>query len=806
MIQTIEAARLRRRCAVEDVERLLSEPLQDGNALVGQQRAGAALDLGLGIRAEGFNVFVSGEQGSGKLHAVKGFLEAQVGREPVPDDWCHVNNFEDAYHPLALRLPPGKGQILRKDMKGLVQEAVKSLVKAFESEEYVRRRQSITEKYDQEQASLNTSLDEKAKREHFLIKQTPWEIFGIPLKNGEPMTDDDFAALPEAQQERIRQTQQVFVAEIQEMLKNHRRIEKAAAEELSRLESEVAGLAVTSLMGELEEKYADIPSVVEYLHCVRKDILENLAEFLISQKQLPPGMQPQNAGFTRRYEVNVVVDNARQTGAPVVIEHHPTYNNLVGRVEKETVMGTLVTDFTMVRKGSLHSANGGYLIIRAEELFRNFLSWEALKRALRNRQVTIEEAADQLGYLTTKSLRPEPIPLDVKVILVGTPNYYQLLHAYDPDFRTLFKVKADFDPAIERNEANTRHYLASIRSLAQREGIRMPDAAAMARLVEEGSRLANDRDRLSTRFDGIADLLREAGHYAAREDCRAVGEPHARKAVENRIYRSNLIQEKMSDMVKSREILIDTKGTGVGQVNGLSVINLGDISFGRPIRITATVNPGKGGVIAIEREAELSGPIHTKGVLILSGYLAETYFQSGPVSLSARIVFEQSYSEVEGDSASSTELYALLSNLARLPVRQGIAVTGSINQKGAVQAIGGVNEKIEGYFELCRLTGLDGEQGVLIPSANLQHLMLKDDVVEAVRTGRFHIWAVDSVDDGIEVLTGVRAGSATEEGTVRQRVAQTIEQYSERMSETGREDGQLKTTGMGSWVSDVVMG
>jgi predicted ATP-dependent protease len=628
----------------------------------------------------------------------------------------------------------------------------------------------------------------------------------MPLKNGEPMTDQEFAALPEEEQQRIRKNQELFTAEIQDMLKSQRRIEKAAAEELSRLEGEVAGLTVTALMGELEEKYAALPAVVEYLHCVRKDILENLAEFLLAQKPAPPGMPSPHGEFGRRYEVNVVVDNARQTGAPVVIEHHPTYHNLVGRVEKESVMGALVTDFTMMRKGSLHSANGGYLIIRAEELFRNFLSWEALKRALRNRQVTIEEAADQLGYLTTKSLRPEPIPLDVKLILVGTPNYYHLLHTYDPDFRTLFKVKADFDPAVERNEANTRHYLASIRSLAEREGIRIPDAAAMARLVEEGSRMADDRDRLSTRFDGIADLLREAGHYAARESCAAVGEPHILRAVENRTYRSNLIQEKMSEMVHKRELLIDTKGTGIGQVNGLSVLNLGDISFGRPVRITATVNPGKGGVIAIEREAELSGPIHTKGVLILSGYLAETFFQSGPVSLSARIVFEQSYSEVEGDSASSTELYALLSNLSRLPVRQGIAVTGSINQKGAVQAIGGVNEKIEGYFELCRLTGLDGEQGVMIPSANLQHLMLKDEVVEAVRTGRFHIWAVDTVDDGIEVLTGIRAGSVTEEGTVRERVAKTLEEYSERMIEADRENGQIKAPGQGSWVSDVVMG
>jgi len=425
---------------------------------------------------------------------------------------------------------------------------------------------------------------------------------------------------------------------------------------------------------------------------------------------------------------------------------------------------------------------------------------------LRNRQLTIEDAADQLGYVTTKSLRPEPIPLELKVVVLGTPLYYHLLHAYDPDFRALFKVKADFDPEMERSDAHTAHYLAALRSIAQREGIREPDAAALAKLVEQAARMAGDRERLTTRIEGVADILREAGHYAIREDVPVVGEPQVMKAVERRIYRSNLVQEKINEMMRRREILIDTKGRCEGQVNGLSVLDLGDIAFGRPVRITATVNPGKGGVVAIEREAELSGPLHTKGVLILSGYLAETFFQAGPVSLSARLVFEQSYSEVEGDSASSTELYALLSNLAHLPVRQGIAVTGSVNQKGAVQAIGGVNEKIEGYFELCRHIGLDGEQGVIIPAANLRQLMLKEDVVQAVREGRFRIWAVDTVDDGIEVLTGVRAGSLTEEGTVKQRVAKTLQAYAERMSESGFDDGERKAAGQGSWVSDVVMG
>lgn len=804
MIKNLSAEELRNTCPTDLIARLTEIPAGPSPGLIGQERASRALQLGLGIKAEGFNVFVAGEQGTGKLQAVRSFLEETAKREPVPEDWCYVNNFEDPYQPCRLSLPPGRGAELRKDMKKLVQEALQSLLKAFDSEEYVSRRRAIGDKYDQLQASLNNSLQERASKEAFQIKQTPWDIYTMPLKNGEPMTDKDFDALSDEEKHRIQEKQQGFSEEIKNLLQETRRLEKEAGRELAKLESEVAGFAITTLVAEMEERYADRQEIVRYLMAVKQDILDNLAEFLLSHKPQAVGTPPVKSEFLRRYEVNVMIDNAHLKSAPIIIENNPTYNNLVGRVEKESVMGTLVTDFTMIRKGSLHTANGGYLIIRAEELFRNLFSWDALKRCIRNHQVMIEEATDQLGYLTTKSLKPEPIPLQVKVILVGAPMYYHLLYAYDNDFRVLFKVKADFDSEMERTEANTAEYIRFTKGIAEKEKLGSPDTAALAKIVEYGSRLAEDKEKLSTRFDAIADVVREAGHYAAGEGSQVITEKHIRESIERKTNRSNLIQEKINEMIGQRQILIDVNGTREGQVNGLSVISLGDISFGRPTRITCTVNPGKTGVIAIEREAELSGPIHTKGVMILSGFLAERYFQDKPVSLSARLVFEQSYSEVEGDSASSTELYALLSNLANLPVRQGIAVTGSVNQKGQVQAIGGVNEKIEGYYELCKLLGLNGEQGVIIPSSNMRNLMLKEEVAEAVSSGKFHVWSVDNIDEGIELLTGVRAGNIADEGSVNYLVARTLDEYAKKMLENGEMEPDGKMNNMGKWVSDIV--
>ena len=805
MITIVQADKLKNTCPEDMLKGLATDRLKPDHEIIGQERAARALQLGLGIKAQGFNIFVAGIHGTGKLTAVKSYLEEPAKQEPVPADWCYINNFKDPFQPRCLQLPAGRATAFKKEMKSLVQESLLALFKNFESEEYVKRRLQITDKLEKQQNIITNTIREKAEKESLLIKQTPWEIFTLPLRNGEPMTDQEFSALPVSEQESIRAKQNQFADEIKAALQATHKLERDATKDLANLEKEVAEYTINTMMAELEERYCNVTAVIEFLHAVKNDILENLPEFLLSHKA--GIVQPDLKGndFLKRYDVNIIVDNSTQTGAPVVFENNPTYNNLVGRVEKESIMGTLVTDFTMIRSGAFHKANGGYLIIRADELFKNYFSWEAMKRAVRNKEIMIEEAADQLGYLTTKTLKPEPIPLQVKIILVGNPMYYYLLYAYDPDFRALFKVKADFDSEMDRSNENLINYIKFVQNLAAKENLFTADIGALAKMIEFGSRLAGDQEKLSTRFDDIADILREANHYAKQDGANSIQAAHIKKAIEEKIYRSNLIQEKFNELIQKKQIFIDFEGSKTGQVNGLSVIDLGDISFGKPSRITCTVNLGRGGIIAIEREAELSGPIHTKGILILTGYLAEKYFQDIPVSLSARLVFEQSYSEVEGDSASSTELYAILSNLSRLPIKQGIAVTGSVNQKGEIQAIGGVNEKIEGYFEICKIVGMNGEQGVLIPAANIRNLMLKDEVIEAVRTGKFHIWAVETIDDGIEILTGIKAGSVSEEGTVFSKVNDMIYAYSDKLKKFGEETAESgKPDSQVQWVTDIV--
>jgi lon-related putative ATP-dependent protease len=517
--------------------------------------------------------------------------------------------------------------------------------------------------------------------------------------------------------------------------------------------------------------------------------LENLTQFVKEPEAPTPFQFPWMKELPfRKYEVNVVVDNSELKGAPVVVELNPTYQNLFGRMEKEAQFGVLTTDFTMIHSGSLHRANSGYLVLRTEVLLQNPLSWDSLKTALTSGQVTIEEPGERLGFITIKGLKPEPIPLDVKVILIGNPLLYQMLYIYDMDFIELFKVKADFDTSMDRTEENMRKYAAFICAFCRKEKLRHLDASAVAKIVEYSSRIAEDQGKLSTRFAEIADIIREANFYATHENAENVNANHVRKAIEEKVYRSNLIQDKIQDMIKRNFLLIDTEGEAIGQVNGLSVIGLGDFAFGRPSRVTASISMGREGIIDIEREAKLGGPIHTKGVMILGGYLAEKYAQDKPLSLSARLVFEQSYEEVEGDSASSTELYAILSALSGLPIKQNIAVTGSVNQKGEVQAIGGVNEKIEGFYEVCKAKGLTGKQGVLIPESNVQNLMLKEEIVDAVKAEKFHIYPVKTIGEGIEILTETRAGTCRSDGTFEEKtvnylVDKRLKEISEKLRE-----------------------
>lgn len=770
----------------------INEESIEKKVIIGQERALKALKLGLGMKAHGFNIYVSGASGTGKLSAVSNFVEKQAKNEPTPPDWCYVNNFKDSYRPERLSMPPGKAAGFKKDMKRLVNDIYNALVKAFEGEDYADKKQKIINALEDAQALIFGKITEHAEKESFAVKQTKNSIITIPLKDGKPLTDEQLSKMSEAEIDDINKRQNVIQDEIAAGLREVRKHEKESEEQLETLTKELAQNAIGLLIDELSEQYKAIPVVVNYLQLLKADIMDNLPEFMKAPKN--NSSSPMDSHFHKRYEVNVLVDNENAKGAPVVTERNPTYNNLLGRMDKESFMGTLITDFTMIRKGSLHSANGGYLIIRIEEILQNYFAWDCLKRSLKNKEIVIEEATDQLGYLTTRSLKPEPIPLDVKVILIGNAMFYQLLYEYDNDFRELFKVKADFDSLMPRTNEHVQDYAAFIRYISRKENLLPPDDAALSKITEYGSRLVEHQDKISTQFGVLLDIVREASYYASLDSEKAILGKHVAKAIEEKFYRSNLIQDKINEMITTKQIFIDITGTKVGQINGLSVLSLGDIMFGIPARITCTTSLGRGGVIAIEREAELSGPIHTKGVLILTGYLAGKFMQDKPLSLSARLVFEQSYSEVEGDSASSTELYSMLSTLSNLPIKQGIAVTGSVNQKGEVQPIGGINEKIEGYFEICKTMGFNGEQGVMAPASNIKNMMLKDEVVQAVKDGKFKIWAVDTIDDGIEILTGVKAGSIWEEGTVFWYVNNTLATYAERMKQfaVGEEDSETE--------------
>ena len=796
--EEVPAAKLRNVCDAASLGFTSTADLPGLDTIIGQDRAVQALDFGLGIRNVGFNVYVAGQPGTGKVTAVHTFLEGVAKDEERPSDWCYVHNFVDSYRPRTLRLAAGVGRGLQQDMKSFVQRARKEIPAAFESDQYSAGRDAIGEALQRQREALLAQLNQRAQQEGFTIQATPSGWIVLPIMEGRTLSEQEFLSLETKVREPIRRRRETLETELKRSLKEARTWEKDANRRLQALNRQVALNVVGGLIEDLQEKYQELPEVVGYLNEVEEDIVSNIDPFL-GQPQQPetPGAPPQpwvqELAF-RKYEVNVAVDHSETAGAPVVMERNPTYNNLFGRIEKEAVYGALQTDFTLVRGGSLHQANGGYLVLPVEEVLRNLFAYDSLKRAIRDRQIVVEEMGERLGFLTTKSLRPEPIPLNVKVVLIGPPHLYYLLYHMDEDFRELFKVKAEFDVRMDRNEENVRNYVAFVCTLCRREELRPLDAGAVAKVVEYGSRAVEDQQKLSTRFSEVADLIRSANFWAERDGSPQVAETHVHKAIEDKIYRSNLIQERIQELIQRGIFLVDTTGEAVGQVNGLAVIELGDYAFGRPSRITASVGLGQAGLVDIEREAKLGGPIHTKGVLILSGYLSRRYAFDKPLSLSARLVFEQSYEGVEGDSASCAELLALLSAISGVPIRQGLAVTGSMNQQGEVQAIGGVNQKIEGFFDVCHAAGLTGDQGVVIPQSNVQNLMLREDVVEAVEQGRFHVYPIRSVNQGIEILTGRPAGErgpdgAFPEGTVNHLVDQRLREMAERLRSFARDSG-----------------
>ncbi len=764
------------------------EPFQQ---IIGQERAVKALQFGLKMKDGGFNIYVSGQSGTGRKTLITSFLQEKAKEMPVPPDWCYVNNFKDPNQPNAMKLPAGKGKTFRDDMDKFTEEVKKELQKAFESEDYAQKRVSTVKKFEDEKTKLWQEINQKANEAGFVLQRSPIGIAIIPVINGQPVADEQFTTLPPKIREQIRTRRENLQEDFRSAFRQFRDLEKSSEESIDKFNKEVATFAMDHLLETLLEKYGDIDEVKEFLGSVKNDILNNLATLLTAgqprqQPALPFLMPSTVEDPTSSYKVNLLVDNSELKGAPVITERSPTQPHLFGLVQKEARFGALITDYTMIRAGSVHKSNGGFLIIPVEDLLMDAVAWDSLKKTITSRKLTVEDIAQRLGYIATKTLTPEPIPFDTKVILVGSPDLYYALYQYDRDFKEIFKVKADFDTTMERSDENIKKYATFICTLCTKEKIKHLDSTGIATVVEYSSRLAEDQDKLSTWFARVSDIIKEAAYYAEDDGSKYTTGKHIEKALEEKVYRSNLIEQKMEQMIEEGTILVDTTGEKVGQINGLSVLGLGDFVFGKPSRITVSVGVGKKGIIDIEREAQMGGPIHTKGVQILSGFFHDRYAKEFPLSLTARLVFEQSYSGVEGDSASSTELYCLLSALSGKPIKQHLAVTGSVNQMGEVQAIGGVNEKLEGYFQLCKTRGLDGKHGAVIPASNIKHLMLKQEVVDAIKAEKFHIYPVSTIDEGIEVLTGVPAGTLGKdgkypEGTINRLVQDRLVEMAEKV-------------------------
>jgi lon-related putative ATP-dependent protease len=760
---------------------------------IGQPRALDAIAFGLEMRASGYHLFVAGPSGSGRESTVHDFLQRFAPGRPVPSDWVYVYNFAQPDQPKAIRLPAGRGHKLAADMDGLIDAASRDIPRAFESEDYARRRRETLAELSSRSDVLFDQLQTQARDQGFAIQMTSSGIVTLPLSEGKLLSAEEFQQLPQERQQDLKQHSAALQERVNDTLRQMRQVQKEAAERVRQLDRDVALFTVGPHLDELRETYAGLPEVLAYLDQVQHDLPEHLDDFRRSDSEgdskqsldnLVPGRQREE--HLARYRVNVFVDNNAAPGAPVVVERNPTYYNLVGRIDYRTTFGAMVTDFRQIKPGALQRANGGFLVLDVQNVLAAPFSWDALKRALIAGEVRIENLGEQYTTLPTEHLRPEPIPLDVKVVLLGSPAVYSQLYRLDPDFPELFKVKADFAPDMNWDDDHQQRYLAFISQRVREEGLRHFDSTALARVIEEGARLREDQRKLSSRLRDIADIVSEANYWAGKAGHDLVQGTDVEQAIARRKYRSNLVEERLQEMIGQGTLLIETAGTYEGQVNGVSVLDLGGYAFGMPARITARVSPGRGSVLSVEREIQLSGPIHSKGVLILSGYLAGQYAQQWPLSIAATITFEQSYDEVEGDSASSTELYALLSALSGLPLRQGIAVTGSVNQHGEVQAVGGVTSKIEGFFAVCKAKGLSGEQGILIPAANVPNLMLEEEVIEAVRARQFHIWAVRTIDEGIELLTGHPAGERGSdgqypEGSVHRLVEERTRSYAERL-------------------------
>jgi len=807
----LTAGQLRRRYDPLQLPYASTADAPDLDGIIGQERAARAIEFGLDIPYPGFNVFATGPAGAGKTSIISRFLETKAAGRPVPPDWGYTHNFSQPDQPMAVRLPPGGGCRLRDQVNTLLAQVADALKKTFSGDSYADSRNMLERQLDQLRAERFQQLDKQVKERSFALTQTPAGTILTPVRDGQPLTREQYNALPEAERSALSEQGQELQEELERTVRQVQELEATALDRLANLDREITAATIQPFFAPLLSEYGGWPDVVQYLSAVQAHIAQNADRFkpaveAVSESGAPgdvvAALQPQAASPFDRYRLNVIVDNSGLQGAPVVIETNPTYANLIGRVEMRAEIGTLVTDYRFIRPGALHRANGGYLLLDARVMMRQPLAWEGLKQALRNKRIRIEESSQQAAVLAATMLTPEPIPLDVKVVLIGDLPTYYLLFAYDEQFEKLFKVRADFAVEMPWTQENEEKIVRYIRNRCEEFGLPHFDMSAVAEVVEHSALVVEDQRKLTTRFALVSDIIQEAAFWAVRAGHTLVTGADVEKAISERIYRSSQYEERMREAIVDGAIMVDTAGAVIGQVNGLAVVQLGDHEFGRPTRITAQTFQGRSGVINIEREARLSGRIHDKGMLILSGFLGGRYAQDKPLSLSASIAFEQSYDGVDGDSASSTELYALLSSLSELPIKQGIAVTGSVNQRGEIQPVGGVTHKIEGFYDACvaSAAGLTGDQGVIIPASNVANLMLRTDIVDAVAEGRFHIWPVKTVDEGISLLTGVPAGERDADGqyppdSVNGRVDRKLFDLADRLSkfgQNGKENGRRK--------------
>ncbi len=779
-------------------------PLQQ---FIGQERAISAIEFGLGVTQPGYNIFVAGMPGTGKGSIVKAHLEEVIkerrerGEAPVPFDWCYIYNFGDADQPKIIRLPAGVGKTFKSGLAQLREGLRREVANAFSGEEYETQRKIIAEENQAGQRALFQRLDHEARSQGFSVQFSSGGVGVFPLKDGRPATPEEYLQFPEAERQALEQRREGLMKQVDNTLEEVRNLEHQTGQRLAELNRRVAEYATAGAFKRAAAAFSEFPQIVAFLDELRSFSVEHIDAFRERQEeQRGPEVlaDAARAGRERQvwlpFEVNVFVDNAGADGPPIVIESNPTFGNLFGKIDRRFVFGGYVTDHTLLKAGSVNRANGGYLVLPMRQLLVAPLSWETLKRVIKERAVRPEDPAEVMGMVVPQSIKPEPMPLDMKVVVTGDAALYNLLSAYDEDFWETFKVKADFDYQIRRTPEHLDAYAAFICRACHENNLLHFEPTGVAKVVEHTARLVADQSKLSTRFGLIQDLLIEADYWARKEGAERIAASHVDQALQQKVFRSNLVAERIRELIADGTFMVDVSGQVVGQINGLAVYDVGDFTFGRPARITARTFLGRGGVVNIEREARMSGKTHDKGVLILSGYLGSKYAQSQPLSMSATIAFEQSYEGIDGDSASSTEVYAILSSLAGLPLKQSLAVTGSVNQKGEVQAIGGVNQKIEGFFDVCKTIGITGDQGVLIPRQNVGNLMLREDVVEAVKAGRFHVYAVETIDQGIEILTGVPMGERDEkgkypEGAINYRVERRLREFARAQRAYARRDG-----------------